>query len=111
MVATYVIIFFFVGIALIFFVYFWWKDRLDMDEEPKYEMLVDEEPGIASADNPIPRWLIATYIVMPLLGLLIFVLYWNGSWGWLDRGYWSELQQAANTTFPEIEKVQNQFKQ
>lgn len=55
---------------------------------------------IASYDNPVPGWLIATYIIMPIIGLLGFYLYWNGSHGYLDRGYWHQLQQAANTTYP-----------
>lgn len=34
---------FFVGAALIAFIYFWRKGRLDMDEEPKIQMMQDEE--------------------------------------------------------------------
>lgn len=55
---------------------------------------------IASKDAPVPRWLIANYIFWPIAGLVIFYLYWNGSYGWLDRGYWQQLQRAANTTIP-----------
>ncbi|MFT5316908.1 MAG: hypothetical protein ACI8RA_000148 [Chlamydiales bacterium] len=33
----------FVGSALLVFVYLWRKGRLDMDEEPKYQMMKDEE--------------------------------------------------------------------
>jgi hypothetical protein len=55
---------------------------------------------IASADAPVPKWLRWTYIILPIWGLFVFFLYWNGSSGWLDRGYWHQLQQAANTTFP-----------
>lgn len=54
-----------------------------------------------SLENPVPRWLIVTYIVLPIFGFIIFALYWNGSSGWLDRGYWQQLQRAANTTFVE----------
>lgn len=57
---------------------------------------------IASYDNPIPGWLIATYIIMPIIGIVGFALYWNGSHGFLDRGYWRQLQEAANTTMPYI---------
>lgn len=31
------------GSALLVFIYFWRKGRLDMDESPKYQMLNDEE--------------------------------------------------------------------
>lgn len=115
MVASYALIFFFIGIAFIFFLYLWWKGRLDMDEEPKHQMLEQQEveyfgePLIASKDEAVPKWLLTTYIVMPIIGLVVLFLYWNGSWGWLDRGYWGSLQKAANTTFPEIERAQDQF--
>lgn len=33
----------FVGSALLVFLYLWRKGRLDMDEEPKYQMLEDDE--------------------------------------------------------------------
>lgn len=56
--------------------------------------------GIMSRDAPVPRWLIVNYIIWPIIGLVCFFLYWNGSWGWLDRGYWSELQRAADTVYP-----------
>lgn len=58
------------------------------------------DPGITSAHNPIPGWLIATYIILPIWGIICFALFWNGSHGWLDRGYWSALEKAANTTYP-----------
>jgi len=56
--------------------------------------------GITSNNAPIPKWLKFLYYTLPFWGILWFALYWNGSWGWLDRGSWSELQRAANTTFP-----------
>lgn len=59
-------------------------------------------PG--SLDKPVPRWLLWTYATLPIWGLITFYFYWNGSYGWLDRGYWKQLQIASNTTFP----VQNQ---
>ena len=68
------------------------------------------DPGIASKDSPVPRWLLWTYRLLPLFGLILLILYWNGSWGWLDPGHWKELQKAANTTFPEIERAEDQFK-
>lgn len=64
------------------------------------------DPRIASKHGKVPRWLIATYIVMPIWGLVWFYFFWNGSTGWLDRGYWQQLQEAANTTF--IEKQNGQ---
>ena len=57
------------------------------------------DEGIASKDAQVPRWLIWVYVTLPFWGILTFYLYWNGSQGWLDRGYWQQLQQAANTTF------------
>lgn len=58
------------------------------------------DPGIASKHNPVPKWLILSYIVWPIVGLIWFYLFWNGSYGWFDRGYWQQLQRAAGTTFP-----------
>jgi hypothetical protein len=58
------------------------------------------DPLIASKDAPVPRWLIFNYIFWPLWGIVWFYFFWNGSYGWLDRGYWRELQEAARTTFP-----------
>lgn len=63
-----------------------------------------DNPDTLSSDAPVPRWLTFSYVFWTLFGILWFILYWNGSWGWLDRGYWDELQKAANTTFP-IENV------
>ena len=39
----YAMIMAFFGSALISFFYFWAKGRLDMDEEPKFQMLRDDE--------------------------------------------------------------------
>ena len=39
----YSMIFAFVGSALLSFIYFWRKGRLDMDEEPKIQMMRDED--------------------------------------------------------------------
>lgn len=55
-----------------------------------------------SKENKVPRWLMLSYILLPIWGIIAFYLYWNGSSGWLDRGYWFQLQQAANTTFPYV---------
>ncbi|MGZ3632765.1 MAG: hypothetical protein ACXU9U_04565 [Parachlamydiaceae bacterium] len=48
----------------------------------------------------MPRWLKWPYILLPIWGLFWMVYFFNGSHGWLDRGYWGQLQQAALTTFP-----------
>ncbi|HEV8052748.1 MAG TPA: hypothetical protein VGP47_09645, partial [Parachlamydiaceae bacterium] len=58
------------------------------------------DPGIASRNAPVPKWLLFVNFSCVALGLLWLFLFWNGSYGWLDRGYWSELQRAANTTYP-----------
>ncbi len=75
------------------------------DEELEYF----GDTGIASAHAPVPRWLLWNYVFWAVFGLFWFALYWNGSWGYLDRGHWQELQKAANTTFPQIERAEDQF--
>lgn len=73
-----------------------------MTQAPNPEPEIDnyDDPDKLSADAPVPRWLFWSYILLPILGIAIFCLYWNGSAGWLDRGYWRQLQIAANTTVP-----------
>lgn len=44
MVLDTALIFVFVGMALIFFLYLWKKGKLDMDEEPKIQMMREERP-------------------------------------------------------------------
>ena len=58
------------------------------------------DPRISSFDAKVPKWLIWCYILLPIWGIYAFTTYWNGATGWLDRGYWHQLQIAANTTFP-----------
>lgn len=58
------------------------------------------DPGIASKNAKIPTWLICSNWFWIVLGFICLFLYWNGSYGWLDRGYWSQLQRAANTAYP-----------
>ena len=53
-----------------------------------------------SYEKKVPRWLMWTYIILPIWGIFALYLYWNGSVGWLDRGHWQQLQEAANTTYP-----------
>lgn len=58
------------------------------------------EDQIQSRDAKVDRWLKTVYITLPIWGILSFYFFWNGSAGWFDRGYWNQLQQAANTTYP-----------
>lgn len=58
------------------------------------------DPGIASLDAKVPTYFLIIYVVLIIWGFVTFYFFWNGSAGWLDRGYWHELQIAANTTFP-----------
>ena len=65
---------------------------------PEVEEYGDQR--IASRDEPVPVWLKFNYVFWILWGVVWFYYFWNGSYGWLDRGYWFELQKAASTTFP-----------
>jgi hypothetical protein len=58
------------------------------------------DPFIASYEGGVPAWLKWVYILAPLWGIVWLYFFWNGSCCWLDRGYWQQLQRAANTTFP-----------
>ncbi len=53
-----------------------------------------------SEDHKIPKFLYVTYLFVFVWGLWGLTAYWNGSHGWLDRGYWKQLQRAAQTTYP-----------
>jgi hypothetical protein len=57
---------------------------------------------ITSYVGVVPKWLKAVYILAPIWGIVWFCFFWNGSYGWLDRGSWNQLQRAANTTFPTV---------
>lgn len=110
----YGLVIFFGGSAFIIFLYLYKRGKLDMDEEPKYQMMEDEppidvaeadkrhlelygDPEIASFDSKVPLFLMLTYILLPVWGLITLYYFWNGSIGWLDQGYWKELQIVANT--------------
>jgi len=80
-----------------------------MRDDQEIETYGDE--NIASYNGEVPRWLIWNYIFWPLVGLIILYFFWNGSYGWLDRGYWNQLQRAANTTFPIMNQNDLQQKQ
>jgi len=45
MALDYAVVVFFVGSALLIFIYLWSKGRLDMDESPKMQMLEEEDDG------------------------------------------------------------------
>lgn len=72
----------------------------ETDDEDHIEEYGDQY--ITSKDAKVPRWMLVFFAILPFWGILTFYLYWNGSSGWLDRGYWHQLQIAANTTFPII---------
>ena len=77
------------------------KNNDHLNEHSEIEHYGD--PGISSADAPIATWLKWSYVLLPIWGIVWFFLFWNGSTvGWFDRGYWFQLQKAANTTFPSI---------
>lgn len=67
---------------------------------PEDDELEAYPDGIFSKDAKVAGWLKATYILLPIWGLATLYVFWNGSHGWLDRGYWDQLQKAANTTYP-----------
>lgn len=73
--------------------------------ENSKEIEVYGDTGITEANAKIPLFLILTYAILPFWGFFALYYYWNGSVGWLDRGYWSELQRAANTTLPEVNYI------
>jgi len=68
------------------------------EEDSDLELYGD--PGIASRNAPTPKWLICVNLSVFILGIAWMYFFWNGSHGWLDRGYWNQLQRAANTTYP-----------
>jgi hypothetical protein len=75
------------------------KDKVE-DAHFEGEIELYGDPGIATFDAKVPKFLKLTYLLWPIWGVITFYYFWNGSVGWLDRGYWRELQIAANTTFP-----------
>ncbi len=71
-----------------------------MDKPPHDEIDYYGDEYIASYHGTVPRWLKYQYAIWIIFGIVWFGLFWNGSWGYLDRGYWQQLQRAANTTIP-----------
>jgi hypothetical protein len=84
------------------------KDEMEQSEIQKNDTMKNEDEEIevygdqyiASKNAPVPRWLKINYFFWIAFGIVWFYFFWNGSYGWLDRGYWQQLQRAANTTFP-----------
>lgn len=74
----------------------------DKVEDPHHEGEIElyGDPSIATYDAKVPGFLKLIYIILPIWGIVTFYYFWNGSLGWFDRGYWRELQIAANTTYP-----------
>jgi len=63
-------------------------------------MTTENEEVPSTQEFKIPKFLIMTYVVVGLIGIGGYFLYWNGSSGWFDRGYWKKLQEAAQTRYP-----------
>lgn len=76
------------------------SEELQRSTNPEEDVEIYGDDYIVSNDARIPRWLIVIYIILPIWGFCSLFYYINGSRGWLDRGYWHELQKAALTTFP-----------
>lgn len=74
----------------------------DKVEDPHFsgEIELYGDPGIATFDSKVAKPLLILYLILPIWGFATLFYFWNGSAGWFDRGYWHELQIAANTTFP-----------
>lgn len=63
---------------------------------PAGPVVIDQ--GVPSSDDArVPRWLIYSYCILPIAGFIFLYFFWDGSFGWFDRGAWGALQQAANT--------------
>ena len=77
-----------------------------MNEEDDIQWYQDDAKVPPSGHAKVPKWLIWTYILLPIWGIIVLFLYWNGSFGYLDRGYWEELQEAANTRYPFVNHSQ-----
>ena len=70
------------------------------DNEHDHDLEFYADGSITSKDAPIPLFIfiVAGFLIVGTVFAAFF--FWNGSQGWLDRGYWKELQEAANTTYP-----------
>ncbi len=66
---------------------------------------MDDEEVPRSEDKKIPLFLKWTYAITLIIGIVGFLLYWNGSHGFFDKGTWRALQEGARTTYPFEQKV------
>jgi hypothetical protein len=73
-----------------------------MSAENEEDVFNYGDERIASAHNKVSPFLKAVYIIMPIWGIIWWFLYWNGTSGWLDRGYWQQLQRANSSAYPFI---------
>jgi hypothetical protein len=73
------------------------------EHEDDHVVLYGDE-YIKSYHGIVPTWLKYQYALWIVAGMVWFFLYWNGSWGYLDRGSWQQLQRAALTTFPQMDE-------
>lgn len=72
------------------------RKKSDNSPVPVSAPIIDQ--GVpASEEPPVPRWLLCVYYILPIAGLVFLYAFWDGSFGWFDRGAWSALQQVANT--------------
>lgn len=67
-----------------------------MDDEVEFY----GDTGIASNEGTIPTWIKWVVVVTIAWGFVWLYFFWDGATGWIDRGYWQQLEQAANTTMP-----------
>ncbi|MBB64398.1 MAG: hypothetical protein CMO81_04985 [Waddliaceae bacterium] len=59
------------------------------------------------ANTKLPSFLKISYFFIALWGFVWLYMFWDGSFGWVDRGYWKELEQVANTTKSYREEFSN----
>lgn len=70
--------------------------RKTVSDMPPSDPIIDQ--GVPpSDDGKIPWYLVFSYGFWPIFGLIFLYYFWDGSFGWFDRGAWASLQQAANT--------------
>ncbi len=75
------------------------QEKKNFNEEEN-QLEYYENNTIATANAKVPTWLLISYPLIAIWGLACLFLFFNGSRGYLDRGYWQQLQRAANTTMP-----------
>ncbi len=68
------------------------------NEDELHEYSGGEIKELPPSKTKIPTFLKWTYVILPIWGVITWFYFIDGSRGWLDRGYWQQLQQAAQTT-------------